>query len=194
MRKEPPDHSLYSSTYRPDLVVLFAEGGGSHHLILDLKFLDPLVASLSDIRPEGSRVAFGATHEAAAHKVLGRVGHGVPSDGNFDPSSGEGYVSPQTADYVDAITKGHTVVPLLFEAFGGFSPAAVRFFERMRDLVDNRLTHAQYEETTWSARSWMAFQTQKISVALQRAACLEIACDLGHAGALSAEAGAPSLG
>ena len=110
------------------------------------------------------------------------------------PSSGEGYISPQTADYVDAITKGHTVVPLLFETFGGFSPAAVRFFERMRDLVDNRLTHAQYEETTWSARSWMAFQTQKISVALQRAACLEIACDLGHAGALSAEAGAPSLG
>ena len=94
------------------------------------------------------------------------------------------------SENVSDFTKGHTVhvVPIPFETFGGFSPAAVRFFEQMRDLVDNRLTHAQYEETTWSARSWMAFQTQKISVALQRAACLEVACDLGHAGALSAEA------
>ena len=48
--------------------------------------------------------------------------------------------------------------------------------------------NAQYEETTWSARSWMAFQAQKISVALHLAAALEIACDLGHAGAQAAEA------
>ena len=79
---------------------------------IDLKFLDrpssgrpPSPTDIRGwIRSEGSRVAFGATHEAAAHKVLGRVGYGVPSDGNFDPSSGEGYVSPQTADYVDAIS------------------------------------------------------------------------------------------
>ena len=33
-----------------------------------------------------------------------------------------------------------------------------------------------------------AFQAQKISVALHLAAALEIACDLGHAGARAAEA------
>ena len=38
--------------------------------------------------------------------------------------------------------------------------------------------------------SRMAFQAQKISVALHLAAAKEIACDLGHAGARAAEAAA----
>ena len=87
-------------------------------------------------------------------------------------------------------TPSYTVIPLLFETFGGFSPAAMRLLRRLRDQVSNTLSHAQYEETTWSARSWMAFQAQKISVALHLAAALEIACDLGHAGARAAEAAA----
>ena len=87
-----------------------------------------------------------------------------------------------------AHSKGHTVIPLLFETFGGFSPAAMRLLRRLRDQVSNTLSHAHYEETTWLARSWMAFQAQKILVALHLAAALEIACDLGHAGARASEA------
>ena len=61
----------------------------------------------------------------------------------------------------------------------------MRLLRRLRDQVSNTLSRAQYEEATWSARSWMAFQAQKISVALHLAAALEIACDLGHAGGRS---------
>ena len=96
----------------------------------------------------------------AEEKVLGRAARGDQSEGTFDPSRNTGHVSASPADYADALSKGHTVIPLLFETFGGFSPAAMRLIRRLRDQVSNTLSHAQYEETTWSARSWMAFQAQ----------------------------------
>ena len=34
--------------------------------------------------------------------------------------------------------------------------------------VRDKLTSAQYEETTWAARKWTPFAVQQISVALQR--------------------------
>ena len=49
---------------------------------------------------------------------------------------------------------------------------------RDRDGADergNRLSKSDYDETTWSARTWSSFSAQKISVALHRAAALEIA-------------------
>ena len=42
----------------------------------------------------------------------------------------------------------------------------------------NKLTPAEYEETTWSARSWTTFAAQKISVALHYAAAFEISMAL----------------
>ena len=41
--------------------------------------------------------------------------------------------------------------------------------------VSNRLTSVQYDETTWSAQSWMAFAVQRISVALHSAVAHEAA-------------------
>ena len=41
-----------------------------------------------------------------------------------------------------------------------------------------KLTPAEYEETTWSARSWTTFAAQKISVALHYAAAFEISMAL----------------
>ena len=189
VQKEPRDYLSYSATYRPDLACLYKEGG-SHHLLADLKFLDPLSSVMTSIGRAGARVGFGNTRQLAEEKVLGRAARGDQSEGTFDPSKNTGHVSASPADYADALSKGHTVIPLLFETFGGFSPAAMRLLRRLRDQVSNTLSHAQYEETTWSARSWMAFQAQKISVALHLAAALEIACDLGHAGARAAEAAA----
>ncbi len=43
------------------------------------------------------------------------------------------------------------------------------------DERGNRLSKSEYDETTWSARSWSSFSVQKISVALHRAAALELA-------------------
>jgi hypothetical protein len=45
--------------------------------------------------------------------------------------------------------------------------------------VNNKLNAQQYDATTWSARSWLAFQTQRLSVALHMALAWEIGCELG---------------
>ena len=37
----------------------------------------------------------------------------------------------------------------------------------------------EYDETTWSARTWMAFTTQRLSVAVQYSAAQEVAEALG---------------
>ena len=49
--------------------------------------------------------------------------------------------------------------------------------------VRNRLTARQYDLTTWGARSWLAFQTQQLSVKLHIACAWEIATELGIAAA-----------
>ena len=46
---------------------------------------------------------------------------------------------------------------------------------RAADDRANRLTAGEYDETTWAARTWFAFNSQKISVAVHTAAASEIA-------------------
>ena len=43
----------------------------------------------------------------------------------------------------------------------------------------NKLTASEYDETTWSARSFMAFAAQRISVAVQLSMAQEVAEALG---------------
>jgi hypothetical protein len=63
--------------------------------------------------------------------------------------------------------------------FGGFSPDVVHLMRDLAEERQNRLNKAEYELTTWAARTWLSFSAQKISVALHRAASLEIAHALG---------------
>ena len=42
------------------------------------------------------------------------------------------------------------------------------------DVRADRLSSDEYDETTWSARTWSTFVAQRISVALHRATALEI--------------------
>ena len=46
-------------------------------------------------------------------------------------------------------------------------------------VLPNKLTASEYDETTWSARTWMAFTTQRLSVAVQYSAAQEVAEALG---------------
>ena len=69
----------------------------------------------------------------------------------------------------------------MFETFGGFSPGVVRFLKTLAYEVKNKLNHAQYDLTTWSARSWLSYQTQQLSVKLHIACAWEIAEELGLA-------------
>ena len=50
---------------------------------------------------------------------------------------------------------------------------------QMKDKVRNKLSKRQHEdEASWSTRSWLSLQAQRMSVALQLAAAEEIATEL----------------
>ena len=55
------------------------------------------------------------------------------------------------------------------------SPEVMELLGELAAERQNRLNSAEYDATTWTARSWMAFSTQRLSVALHRAVALEIA-------------------
>ena len=92
-----------------------------------------------------------------------------------------GYVPRKEGDYDFARERGCDVRLLLFETFGGFGEGVLHLLDRLADEVNNRLSHAQYDLTSWSARNWRTYQTQRLSVAPHRAAATEIARELGLA-------------
>ena len=47
--------------------------------------------------------------------------------------------------------------------------------QRAADWRQNKLTSSEYDETTWSARTWLSFVSQRLSVATQLAAAQEVA-------------------
>ena len=77
---------------------------------------------------------------------------------------------------------------LLFSVFGGFSPAVCTLLNQgLRGARrQNRLQKAEYDATTWSARTWLSFSVQKLSVALHRAAAFEVVHALGLSDAVDA--------
>ena len=89
-----------------------------------------------------------------------------PGEPAFNPSDGSGYVAPVPGDYARPVRDGLEVQLHLFETLGGFGDEVFELIKRAAAEVSNRLTKTQYDETTWSARTWMAFMTQRISVAL----------------------------
>ena len=92
-----------------------------------------------------------------------------------------------------ALGKGLGVAVMLFETMGGFSPDFVRMLKEAAAVVDNKLTHSQYDdEATWSTRTWLALASQRISVALHTAVAWEIT--VAYEGRGSAAAGDPRSG
>ena len=111
--------------------------------------------------------------------VLGRRGRGAA--GFFNRRTGAGYVSPKAGDYARAQASGVRCVPLLVETlnFGEMSPQLVDALRAAAEWRKNKLTSSEYDETTWSARTWMAFVTQRLSVAAQLSMAQEVAEALG---------------
>ena len=67
------------------------------------------------------------------------------------------------------------------------SPAVVELFRECAEHRQNRLRKDEYDVTTWSARTWLSFKAQKVSVALHRAVALEVSHALGLGVALALE-------
>ena len=89
--------------------------------------------------------------------------------------TGSGHVAAKEGDYDRAQASGVTCVPLLVETFGGWSPALLGALRTASEWRSNKLTASEYDETTWSARSFMAFAAQRISVAVQLSMAQEVA-------------------
>ena len=163
-RSPPSDHTMpmRMSTSSAD-----ASGAapGSSSLLLPPS-LAPSRASTAMLRHGLNYAsAFGNTLPRARLKVLGLRERGKPSDGTFRAMTGEGYVAAVPGDYDWAIrVHGVDVRVLLFESFGGFSPDVVHLMRDLAEERQNRLNKAEYELTTWAARTWLSFSAQKISV------------------------------
>ena len=71
-------------------------------------------------------------------------------------------------------------MPLLVGTFGGCAPPLMSALQRAADWRQNKLTSSEYDETTWSARTWLSFVSQRLSVATQLAAAQEVAEALGR--------------
>ena len=138
----------------------------------------------------GAKVPFGNTRPGIEAQVFGLAERGELGDDAFDPTKGTGYVEPRNGDYTFALSKDCDVQCLLFETFGGFSPAVVRLLARAADEVGNKLSRSQHlDEATWSTRKWTSLQCQKISIALHIACAAEIADELSCSGVRIARLG-----
>ena len=172
VRREPDNYLGYSD-HRPDLALLL----DGELTVFDLKVFDPIGSTLENAGERGGHVGFGNTAERANDVVLGRRGRGAA--GFFNRKTGAGYVSPKAGDYARAQASGVRCVPLLVETFGGLSPPLVDALRTAAEWRKNKLTASEYDETTWSARTWMAFVTQRLSVAAQLSMAQEAAEALG---------------
>lgn len=181
---EPRDHLGYSNDYRPDVSVAGA-GRSRSRLVGDVKFKDPLSSNPEDVGQRGAFVGLGNTEPGTSADVFGLEQRGAVGDGDFRPSDGGGYVAYKKADYAHALSRSDTDVQMyLFETFGGWCNAVKRLFYQMKDKVRNKLSKRQHEdEASWSTRSWLSLQAQRMSVALQLAAAEEIATELRLAAA-----------
>ena len=122
--------------------------------------------------------------------LVGLRERGAVGDAPFDKDTGEGRVREQAGDYAHARANGLRAIPLLFEVFGGWSPEVVQLFSEAIEQRGAKLTAHEFEETTWSARSWFSFAKQQVSVALHRA----VAWEIGNALRIAARAGADPRG
>ena len=122
-------------------------------------------------------VAFGATLPRAREKVHGRAERA--GTGSWNWMRGTGHVAALDGDYARAERLGVDVRCLLIETFGGLSPAMCELLQQIVDEKQNRLRHDEYEQTTWSARTWRAFAVQRIAVATQLAGAAEIVRAMG---------------
>ena len=175
---EPQDYTSYS-THRPDFVAYLQARNGSS-LVADVKVGDPIGSNATACARRGIYVGLGNIEPHFNKQVHGLTERGDASlSEDFDPGTGRGYVAACDGDYAQTKKLGHDVRALVFESLGGFGREVERLLKRLADDVSNKLSAQQYDEATWSTRSWLAFQSQRLSVALHMALAWEIGQEYG---------------
>jgi hypothetical protein len=84
--------------------------------------------------------------------MLGQRGRVNPRSGRFNRWTGVSSFAASTEDYDFAVNAGCTVVPLLFERFGGFGPGVVRLLKSLSWMRLGRLSTEEYKVASWSTR------------------------------------------
>ena len=70
---------------------------------------------------------------------------------------------------------------LQFESFGGFGKGVGEILWDAANVLQNKLTRAQYlDEVTWTTKSWLGLQKQRISVVLHTAIAEQIVNELAN--------------
>ena len=71
----------------------------------------------------------------------------------------------------------------LFESFGGFGKGVGEILWDAANVLQNKLTRAQYlDEVTWTTKSWLGLQKQRISVVLHTAIAEQVVNELACGG------------
>ena len=169
---EPGDFRDYSDT-RPDLAIEGMGAGGGMYLG-DTKVKDPVGSDPATTALRGGFVALGNTQQEANAVVHGRRERGQPGT-RFDPRTGAGHVAAVEGQYERAEALGLEVQALLFEVWGGFSAAVVELLRKAAETRGNKLRKSEYDEASWSTRTWTTFAAQRIACALTRAVATEVA-------------------
>ena len=116
----------------------------------------------------GTLCAFGNSDKPLLTKILGTpTGDGTP---------------PSDGDYLYALKHGHSVVPLIHEVFGGLAPRAN---ENLRDLGRRKQGRLDEPSTSWSARSFVAYYGQLLSIAVAIGVAGELKRGIGASRLLS---------
>ena len=100
-----------------------------------------------------------------------RGGRVVGGDRRIPSYGGEYRYAREDKDAVD-------VQLLLFESFGGFGKGVREILWKAADVPQNKLTRTQYlDEVTWTTKSWLGLQKQRISVVLHTAGSRRADCE-----------------
>ncbi|EOD32731.1 hypothetical protein EMIHUDRAFT_112194 [Emiliania huxleyi CCMP1516] len=132
----------------------------------DTKIFAGVPSDPSGVGRMGAFVACGNTLPRARETVLGVEGGDRGGRvGMWDPRTGTGTVEAVKGQYTDAEGKCR-VEALLFEEFGAMSAGVEELLMRVAKVAGRKLTWWQYDQTSWSAREWMPFALQRLSVQL----------------------------
>jgi hypothetical protein len=139
---QPWKTAEHNSTHIADLIEVGGDLETGGNIQYEVKVLSPLTASFSAGR--GSTVARREVRLRWSHLRVWQhpralpdhdpgpcPARGVPSDGPFDHTTGQGWVAAQAGDYADALQKRDTVVPWIMENTGGISPVPCSVARRL---------------------------------------------------------------
>jgi len=155
----------------PDLVSEF-NGQDGGHVLGEVKVYNSMVSASAELM-RGATRAFGATEAHLRSEILGARA----ADGGASLSrcylTGPRKGLPRVAKYEQALSRGHTVVPLISEVWGGFAADAMSFLRKLARTRGDRLDVEEHS-ATWATRSYASFYGQRLSIAVASGVAIEV--------------------